>query len=159
MFPTNGIISSKFLEADVFYTAFAKFNSGKDVVKQQFGSGGAELAKDVLRTGSFVGSITGMVGSAEITFSPTKSGVHVTIFNITSLYSGDLPKDIYGILANGDASNKQKIKDNHSATSYVRKPNQKTPYGNISQTFNLFIPWSSPLLNRKKTIICIIQHD
>jgi hypothetical protein len=38
-------------------------------------------------------------------------------------------------------------KDDLSSRSYVRVPGKLTPYGNISQTYNLFIPWESPLLN------------
>ena len=52
----------------------------------------------------------------------------VTIFNITSLTSGAYGKEIFG--------------EGAYPTSYCRVPNQRTPYGNISQTFNLLIPSS-----------------
>ena len=50
----------------------------------------------------------------------------ITIFNITSLTSGAFGKEIY--------------KDDVYPFSHQRAPNKRTPYGNISQTFNLLIP-------------------
>ena len=138
-FPENGIISSKFLDSDILKAALTKYNSGQDVVNEQFNFRGGELANDVLKTGTLF-SITGFTGSAMITMVKTDKGVRATIFNITSLYSGDLGKDVIDIFG-GD-------KDANSAKSYVREPNKTTPYGNISQTYNLFIPKGSPLLKR-----------
>ncbi len=68
-----------------------------------------------------------MVGSAMVTITPTNDGMlSITIFNITSLTSGDYFKDIG--------------KDtNWYPQSIMRNPNQTTPYGNISQTFHLLV--------------------
>ena len=54
-----------------------------------------------------------------------EEGLSIKIFNVTSLTSGDLFKNP------GNDSNWPK--------SYVRDPNKTTPYGNISQTYNLLI--------------------
>jgi RHS repeat-associated protein len=143
-FPTNGIISSKFLSSDILKSALKEFNAGQYIFNKQYSFQGGELAGDILRTGTVFSSITGFAGSGSITMIQTDKGVQVQIFNITSLYSGDLGKDIIGPLA-------QKFdydKEDYSAKSYVRDPNRKTPYGNISQTFNLFIPNNSPLLKK-----------
>ncbi len=142
-FPTNGIISSKFLESDVLKGAIAEFAKGKSVVDFQVPFAGAELANDVKRTGSVFSSITGFTGSGTVTMVPTADGVQVKIFNITSLYSGDLGKDVLHMMFGRFGLDK----DDVSSRSYVREPGKSTPYGNISQTYNLFIPWSSPLLN------------
>lgn len=75
-------------------------------------------------------SITGLVGSATITIKKTDANILlISIFNITGLTSGDLWK---GIWTEKDNSNWLK--------SYARDPEKTTPYGNISQTFNLLIP-------------------
>jgi len=73
-------------------------------------------------------SITGLTGSAQITITPDNDTgyLNITIFNITSLTSGDLFKNpLTG-----------------SPNSIVRNsdPNVVTPYGNVSQTYHLRIP-------------------
>jgi RHS repeat-associated protein len=131
-FPTNGIISNKFLSSDVLKDALAKYKTGevKDGQAYQSPFGKGELAKDVLRTGTMFSSITGLAGSAEITIKRTDANMlQISIFNITSLTSGDLWKAIW---TEKDNSNWPK--------SYARDPEKTTPYGNISQTFNLLIP-------------------
>ncbi|HET9824144.1 MAG TPA: RHS repeat-associated core domain-containing protein [Chitinophagaceae bacterium] len=133
-FPTNGIISSKFLTSDILRSALEKFNSGNKVESEQFNFGAKELAKDFLRTGTLF-SITGLTGSGTITMVPNKDGVQIRIFNVTSLTSGDLVKN--------------PSSDANWPKSYVRDQQKTTPYGNISQTYNLFLPWNSPLLKRK----------
>lgn len=133
-FPTNGIISSKFLQSDILKAALRDFNNGNKVEATQYSFGAAELGKDLLRTSTFF-SITGFVGSGTITIVPTKDAVLIKIFNVTSLTSGDLLKN---------PSN-----DANWPRSYVRDPSKTTPYGNISETFNLSIPWDSPLLSRQ----------
>ncbi|MDP4131034.1 MAG: RHS repeat-associated core domain-containing protein [Bacteroidota bacterium] len=136
-FPTNGIISSKFLSSDILKSALSDFNAGrlKGGEPTQYNFGAKELGSDLLKTGT-LSSITGFVGSGTITMVPNKDGIQVKIFNITSLTSGDLLKN--------------PTNDANWPKSYVRDPNRTTPYGNISQTFNLSIPWSSPLLSGKK---------
>ena len=128
-FPTNGIISNKFLKSDVLNDALSKFKTGelKEGVPYQSPFQGPELARDFSRTGTLFSSITGLVGSATITIKKMDANmVRITIFNITSLTSGDLLKN---------PSN-----DSNWPKSYVRDPEKTTPFGNISQTFNLLIP-------------------
>jgi len=133
-FPTNGIISSKFLKSDIFNAALNDYKSGElpPNVTRQYSFGLKDLGKDYFRGGSLY-SITGMVGSGTITFAPTAQGVSVRIFNVTSLSSGAIIKNPNDITT--------------FPRSYVRDE-KTTPYGNISQTFNLFIPNESPLLQR-----------
>jgi RHS repeat-associated protein len=131
-FPTNGIISSRFLNSDVLKDALGKFASGeiKDGEAYQSPFAGKELAKDLLRTGTAFSSITGFSGSSTVTIKKTDANMlQITIFNITSLTSGDLWKALW---VEKDQSNWPK--------SYARDPEKTTPYGNISQTYNLLIP-------------------
>lgn len=67
-----------------------------------------------------------MTGSGTITIKPSDNGLNITIFNVMSLTSGDLFKN--------------PLSDANWPKSYVRDPAKQTPYGNISQTYNLFIP-------------------
>jgi RHS repeat-associated protein len=137
-FPENGIISSNFLNSDILKNALADFNSGKLAPGKsvQYSFGARELADDTWRNGTLF-NITGLTGSGTITITPVnEQGVKVKIFNVTSLTSGDLVKN-----PNNNAN---------WPKSYVRDRDKKTPYGNISQTYNLFIPWSSPLLSQQK---------
>jgi len=134
-FPTNGIISNKFLVSDILKDALQQFKSGKVMEGEAYQSsfGLPELARDVVRTGKVFTSITGFVGSGTVTIKKTdKNMVMITIFNITSLTSGDLLKNPNN--------------DTNWPKSYVRDPDKRTPYGNISQTFNLLLPTNSPLL-------------
>ncbi len=55
-----------------------------------------------------------------------KDGVFIEIFNITSLTSGTLGKEAFG--------------EKNYPKSYVREEGSRTTFGNISQTFSLFIP-------------------
>ena len=131
-FPTNGIISSKFLGSDVLNNAISKYKTGeiKDGQAYQSPFGGKELASDISRTGSILSSITGFSGSSSVTIKKTDANMlQIKIFNVTSLTSGDLWKAIW---IEKDNSNWPK--------SYARDPEKTTPYGNISQTFNLLIP-------------------
>ncbi|MCA6491719.1 MAG: RHS repeat-associated core domain-containing protein [Chitinophagaceae bacterium] len=134
-FPTNGIISSKFLSSDILTNALSDYKNGKLPSNEptQYTFKGNELKNDFLRNGTLF-SITGLAGSGTITMIPNKDGVQIKIFNITSLTSGNITKN-----PNNDAD---------WPKSYVRDPTKKTPYGNISQTYNLFIPWGSPLLSK-----------
>ena len=127
-FPTNGVISSKFIGSDVLNMAISDYKNGKPVIDKQYSFKGQELIKDVMKTGTMFGSITGFAGSVSITITPSSKGVYVQIFNITSLTSGDISKDVVGA---------------NPAKSYVKNLFEKTPYGNQSQTFNLFIPFEN----------------
>jgi RHS repeat-associated protein len=126
VFPTNGVISSEFRDSDVVKEAIRRLKNGKMQYgeKVQIPFGIKELAKDTFRNLTIF-NITGLVGSANITATKTDKGIHFTIFNITSLSSGDLIKN-------------PNDEDTWSK-SYVRDPEKITKYGNISQTFNLFI--------------------
>lgn len=127
-FPENGIISSKFLKSDILKAALNDFNkspSSNTVKNKQYSFGAQALIKDRLRNGTIY-NITGMTGSGTITIVPTITGVRIKIFNITSLTSGTLGKELFG--------------EKNYPNSYVREDNKQTPFGNISQTFNLFIP-------------------
>ena len=74
-----------------------------------------------------------MVGSATVTITPAANDMlSITIFNITSLTSGAYFKDLYKKMTGGG--------ELFFPNSIMRDPNQKTPYGNISQTFHLLIP-------------------
>jgi hypothetical protein len=126
-FPTNGIISSKFLNSDIVQNALNDFRSGKEVNSKQYSFGAKELANDVSKNHTLF-SISGFVGSGTITIVPTSKGLSVTIFNVTSLTSGEILKN-----PNNDAN---------WPHSYVRDPNKTTPYGNISETFSLLISQS-----------------
>jgi RHS repeat-associated protein len=139
VFPKNGIISSKFLKSDVVKTALSKFlnspNSEYGPRQSEFGM--KELGKDIFRSGSMFSSITGLVGSAQINIKPGESGIDISIFNITSLTSGTFGKEALKVLG--------KIGIDYTnlyPSSYVRNPDDRTPYGNISQTFSLFIPYN-----------------
>ena len=130
-FPTNGIISSKFLQSDILKAALKDFYSGdlKPGISKQYSFGAGELADDMARTGTLFSSITGFTGSGTITIDTTSSGLQVKIFNITGLTSGDLFKNPHN--------------DAGWPKSYIRDPKKITPYGNISQTYNLFIPYDN----------------
>ena len=128
-FPNNGIISSKFLNSDIVKAALADYNLGILAPNQsvQYSFGGKELIKDTYRNGTIF-SITGLVGSGTITITPTAKGLQIKIFNITSLTSGDFFKN--------------PVSDKNWPNSIIRNPDAVTPYGNISQTFNLLIPYT-----------------
>lgn len=129
VFPKNGIISSKFLKSDVLKDGLSKYLKNPDQsYSGQSNFGLPELTKDAFKSGTLTGSITGMVGSAFISISPSQEGTNIKIFNITSLYSGTFGKEFISSL---------------SPNSYVRKEGETTSYENISQTFELFIPFNT----------------
>ena len=137
VFPKNGIISSKFLKSDVLKSALGKFlessNSSYGPTQSEFNF--KELGKDFLRTGSLFSSITGLVGSAQISIKPGENGIDINIFNITSLTSGTFGKEVLKVLKKFGIDY-----TNIYPSSYVRDPKKTTPFGNVSQTFSLFIP-------------------
>ena len=125
-FPENGIISSLFIGSDVLNAAIADFNKGESVNSRQYSFGLVSLGKNVLSEGTPY-NMTGLVGSANITITPGKNNMlKMTIFNITSLTSGALGKEI---------APKEKL----YPKSYMRSLGKNVPYGNVSQTFNLYI--------------------
>ncbi len=65
VFPTNGIISSKFLESDILKSAAKDYFSDKTVNNKQYSFGGSELLSDTWRNGNIY-NITGFVGSGTI---------------------------------------------------------------------------------------------
>jgi RHS repeat-associated protein len=127
IFPENGIISSQFLDSDIVKSALEKFNKGEMVQNLQIPFGFNELIKDTDRNGTIF-NITGLVGSGQITITKTANAIKIKIFNITSLSSGDLFKI--------------PSKESTWSRSYVRDSSESTvtPYGNISQTFQLSLP-------------------
>jgi len=127
VFPTNGVISSKFLNSPLVASAIQDFNNGQDVTNKQYSFGGPELLNDALLQNQSLFTITGLAGSVSITITKQDQGLAISIFNVTSLTSG-----AYTAKMSKGTENWPK--------SYVRDPGQRTPYGNISQTFNLFIP-------------------
>ena len=131
-FPTNGIISSKFFNSDILKSALNEYRSGKNVTEKQYSFGLGALGKDTYQNGTIF-SITGLTGSGTITIAPTSEGIKIKIFNITSLTSGTFGKEIFSKDGLGFGEDKY-------PKSSVREPNKITPFGNISQTFNLFIP-------------------
>jgi len=124
-FPVNGIISSKFLQSDILHNALKDYLAKPVGRSQQYPFGFKELTNDLKRNGTLF-SMTGLVGSGMITIEPTADGIKIKIFNITSLTSGSLGKELFP--------------QDSWPHSYVRAYKTITPYGNISQTFNLFIP-------------------
>ena len=128
-FPTNGVISSKFLQSDILKAALKDFNAGvlEPGKPRQYSFGKVEFADDVARTGTVLSSITGFAGSGDIIITPAGDDLQIKIFNITSLTSGDLLKN--------------PTHDAQWPTSFMRDPKKITPYGNISQTYNLLIPY------------------
>lgn len=132
-FPENGIISNKFIEnkSMILKDALTQFliDPKLDIINEQFKFGGEGLKQDFNQTGT-VFSITGLVGSGTITIKndEARKGVTITIFNITSLTSGALGKEV-------------DVTESVWPKSYMRNGSDRVPYGNISQTFNLFIPY------------------
>ena len=127
-FPENGIISSKMLNSSVVQKALADYKKSGENVSRQYTFGLIELAWNTFNNNYNVFNIEGLVGSANVSITSTDNNMlSITIFNITSLTSGAYFKDI----CTGTELYPKSI---------MRDSNQKTPYGNISQTFHLLIP-------------------
>jgi hypothetical protein len=128
-FPTNGIISSQFLDSDILKAALKDFQKGESIQNKQYSFGTTDLIKDTYRNGTIF-NITGVVGSALITINrnTTAEGIEVKIFNVTSLTSGSLGKELFFW-----------DKEKYYPKSYVRNTENAivVPYGNISQTYSL----------------------
>jgi len=130
VFPTNGIVSNTFLNSSILSDALMAFDASPEKTANQpfqYSFGGAALFRNLLvNEDSF--NIPGFVGSGTITITPNAWGVYIEIFNITSLSSGAY-------------SAKMPVSSANTPESYVRNSNETTPYGNISQTFSLLLPW------------------
>jgi len=127
-FPVNGVISSLMFNSDIVQNALSNFESENSNNPVQYSFTSVNLLKNLVRS-PVPFNVDGFVGSGTITIIPTTKGIQVEIFNVTSLTSGaltaklpigswlfDMPK------------------------SYVRNDTGNTPFGNISQTYQLFIP-------------------
>ncbi len=132
IFPTDGVISNAMKESPIVADALNAFNAnpeglnGKPV---QYSFGASEFATNLLLNGGNPFNIAGLVGSGTITITSNEYGVYVEIFNITSLSSG-------AYLA------KIPVIPFETPESYVRNSYETTPFGNISQTFSLYLPWN-----------------
>lgn len=139
VFPRNGIISSTFLKSDVLKDALQNYLVDPD---SQYGPEQSEfgitaLGKDAFRNRSLFGSVTGLVGSAEITVTKNNNGINIDIFNVTSITSAAFGKEFYKAIF-GDFGEKL-----FYPRSYVREPGATTEFGNVSQRFSLFIPFNT----------------
>jgi len=126
VFPKNGIISNKFLDSDILSDALNAFetNGGQTT---QYSFGGAELFRNLFRNEDAF-NIDGFVGSGTITIIPNGNQIEITIFNVTSLSSGAY-------------ISKMPASPFETPKSYVREEGNTTPFGNISQTFQLSLPY------------------
>ena len=102
--------------------------SGANTYQDQYRFGLGDLASNV---SSFMTpfNVEGFVGSGTITMVKTETSIKVTVFNMTSLYSG-------AYTAKTGATSFS------PPTSNVRDPDasSNTYYGNISQTFSFTVP-------------------
>ena len=136
-FPTNGTVSSSLKNAGIVKDAlntFYKSNKGKTsdftpLINEYDGTTFNNNFKSIFANGTFHPET--FIGSATITVSQhNKTELMVTIFNISSLTSGDFMKHIPG---------------NDYPMSIIRDPNlsqgaKQNQYGNLSQTYSFTIP-------------------
>jgi hypothetical protein len=130
VFPENGIISSMMKNSIIVQNALTEFKASNASSSQaQYSFGLGDLAKNgaAFKTPF---NIEGFVGSGTITMVKTETSIKVTVFNVTSLYSGAYTAKT-GVVPGVS-----------SPTSNVRNPNasSNTYYGNISQTFSFTAP-------------------
>lgn len=134
-FEENGVISNIFWNSAIVKEALEKYENQKSGKTEQYSFGLGRLYDDFMENETIY-SITGFVGSGTITITPTTKGLKVQIFNVTSLTSGTLGKELFN--------------ESKYPISYVRSSptqtqdgelRQRVPFGNISQTYNLFIPF------------------
>ena len=135
VFPTNGAVSSSLKNAGIVNDALSAFytaNKGKTnnflIISDQFsGNSLKNNPKSIFNNGMFHPET--FIGSAFITVTPhSATELLVTIFNISSLSSGDFFKHF-----------------NNYPMSIVRNPNLKqgdsrNHYANISQTYSFTLP-------------------
>jgi hypothetical protein len=136
VFPENGIISSLFLESGILKRTLRRYKKHKGEMTELSCYNVKDILFGFLRKGSFF-NMEGFTGSASISIIPCEEGIEVKIFNISSLTSGALHKEIFGYSLWPE--------------SFVRQSNIPTecgivekvlPFANISQTFQLFIPYN-----------------
>ena len=133
VFPRNGAVSNEMKGSAIYKKAFFKFfNKNLDAIAsgeelKEFNSGSGfgmfEQISTVVRNMGVL-NVENFVGSAKISIEPiSKDEVLVTVFNVTSLTSGDFSKH-YPL--------------NDYPKSIVRDPNSLTQetLSNISQTFS-----------------------
>jgi hypothetical protein len=132
IFPKNGIVSNEMKKAGIFLNALEKFKAenaenikaGKPLKEWSgFGSFGV---KEQLKVGTSEGGgimgVPNMVGSAFIMIKPTgDNSISVSIFNITSITSGDLEKHLPW---------------NNYPIAKTRVEGKQIPFSNISQFYS-----------------------
>lgn len=130
VFPENGVVSSMMKNSTIVNNALSEFReSGLDQYQAQYGFGKGALLLNVTSEATPF-NIEGFVGSGTITMVKTENTIEVTVFNITSLYSGAYTaKASSGVLFSPPTSN---VRDPDSSSN--------TYYGNISQTFSFTVP-------------------
>jgi RHS repeat-associated protein len=151
VFPTNGGFSQRMLRSDIvagalmgWYDANEKSLKSGDAgnlvgFQEQVPFGIISAGWDVA-INQTVFTMQGFTGSAQITIVPSESDIQVSIFNVTSITSGDFWKDLPW---------------NEYPTSVVRDGNNLTPWGNVSQTFSFSIPinWEKPFKTISEYVI------
>ena len=130
-FQENGPISLTFTRSSILHDALGDYLENPNNYKtKQYEFGALNLVNDVRKNGTLF-TIPGMTGSATISITNTDNGIKIQIFNVTSLTSGAFGKE----LAAWD--------DDFYPKSTIRGKSKTNSFGNISQTFNLFIPWGT----------------
>ncbi|MCF8374257.1 MAG: hypothetical protein K9H64_21730 [Bacteroidales bacterium] len=145
VFPENSPISNEMLYSDiVVYSLLNWYEDNKDALNSKkpdeldsanfkpMSFGLIKAGADVMNNNLSIFGIPGFVGSAEVTITPNSEELQISIFNVTSITSGDFWKDLPW---------------NEHSVSCVREENETTPFGNISQEYNLSVPinWDKPL--------------
>lgn len=125
-FSENSKMSSLFKASDIVGKAISQYKSGEWSGRSKKFDFKKEIIYDYFRNGTLF-SITGLVGSASISIRKANDGIKIQIFNVTSLTSGYLPKDLLF------------LPRRNVPRSYTRMKSGTNNYSNISQTFNLFI--------------------
>lgn len=131
-FKENGIISSKFFKSHILNKALKNYLDSPDEYRGGHITFGVLSLFNDIRQNMTLSSVTGMTGSANVTLLPTERGLEIKIFNVTSLTSGAFGKELGKVLTRDNSLYPKSIE---------RNPRMETPYGNITQTFNLFISW------------------
>jgi RHS repeat-associated protein len=135
VFPKNGAISSEMAKSEIFLNAFRKWSNSNIDAIATYSSNLTEYNefekfswKEQINCGiknMGITNIENLVGGAQVTIKPIDANtIDVTIFNVTSITSGDLTKHVTTI-----------------PESKVRNPKDSSPqpYTNISQTFSFTI--------------------
>jgi hypothetical protein len=153
VFPENSEISKRMLNSDIVaYALLDWYNSNKKALNNKdpkslvgikptlISFGSREAIADVVDNGFSIFGIPGFVGSATITIIPNEKDIKIKVFNITSVTSGDLWKDLPW---------------NDESISSVRFRDQTTPWGNTSQEYSVSIPidWEQPFNTISKYVI------